>query len=68
MREPREIIPKVSLSVKADTLLAEWHCPGCGDINQTFLFSETHSLAIKEARSIEQVQCDSCTRKYQVES
>lgn len=65
MRKPREIIPKVSVMVKAETLLGEWNCPGCGDLNQIFLFSETHSQAIKEARSIEQTQCDSCTRKYQ---
>ena len=62
---PAEIIPKATITVKAETLLGEWHCPGCGDLNSVYLFSETHSQALKESRSIDQVQCTSCTRKFQ---
>lgn len=61
-----EIIPKATLTVRADTLLGEWFCPSCGDLNAVYLFSEVHSQAIKEARNITQVQCDSCTRKFQM--
>ena len=72
---PQEIIPKVLIGVLgynrprkeiATLFEAEWHCPVCMDTNKIFLFSETRSQAMEEARSIKAVQCESCTRKFEV--
>ena len=63
MRE-REIVPKAVLKVRQETIDAVWDCPACQAENVVFLFSEEIKAARREAGGIENVECDSCGRRF----
>lgn len=64
-----EIIPTVHVRLNETSMMGEWNCPGCGKINEVFLFSETLPLAKEEVKRLESVQCDgdSCARRFEVD-
>jgi transcription elongation factor Elf1 len=59
-----EIIPHAHLKVKSDNCDCEWECPGCGWVNEVYLFSERLKDATLEAQGIQNVQCQNCGKKF----
>ena len=62
-----EIIPKAKLFVERETLTVWWTCPGCGIRNILYTFSETLDTVKHEIKSVVDVSCVECCRKYEVD-